>query len=110
MDLIITGGVSANEQSPGIHLLNLFQFPVGSVWRRGVGGVGGGGDCSFLVALINYVTDEFWRCFCLNATLFGLFTLRALNATYCVQETVCALTETCRKITQLSEDIMMHGE
>lgn len=65
MDLIITGRVSANEQSPSIHLLNLFQFPRGSMESKreaGAGGgrvcVWGGNDYIFLVALINYVTDE----------------------------------------------------
>lgn len=54
MALIITGGVSANEPSPSIHLLNLFQFPRGEYGE----GEGGRNDYIFLFAVINYGTDE----------------------------------------------------
>lgn len=53
MDLIITGGVRANEQSPSIHLLNLFQFLRGSV---AVGREKGCNDYFFFLVVINYVT------------------------------------------------------
>lgn len=51
---IITGGVSANEPASSIYLLNLFQFP------KGVYGEGEleGGAYIFVLAVINYCTDE----------------------------------------------------
>lgn len=55
MALIIIGGVSANEPSPSIHLLNLFQFPKG---EYGEGMVAMIRFFFFLFAVINYGTDE----------------------------------------------------